>query len=195
MLEHHIRNSNSLFLVYAVDSRESFKALRQAYKGIEASSRVGEVEKKCNWVLANKADIPPEKWEVMKEEGETFAQSIGAEFLSVSAETADGLSDQDSFLMAVEILLHRLERTTHRDLQARGLNRRSPEMQERAAAEIRARQEANPGVFPICGWSATAKPPYLRRDNVQVEEEKPRRRGWVPWAKVLSKLSRFKGRK
>ena len=117
MWNQYLKTSDAFLLVYSVSSKESFKRLRSLYRVRFEESR--EAKPKPVWILANKSDLPKELWEVETQDGQDFASSIGAKFLSVSAMTGECLQRDDAVRIATELLLHRVEGRAEEDVENR----------------------------------------------------------------------------
>ena len=79
-----IRGAQGFILVYAVDSRESLDALAELHRRIKADKNNKEFPVV---VCGNKIDV--ENRVVSKEEGQAFADKIGAAYIEVSVLTGD----------------------------------------------------------------------------------------------------------
>lgn len=94
--EYVSQHAHAIILLYAVTSRQSFNQLQRFYKDHFQDSETGSLlANKPVWLMANKTDLPLKDWEVSTQQGEAFAKTIGARFLSVSARTKEGLEEED----------------------------------------------------------------------------------------------------
>ncbi len=89
-----IRESDGIALMYDVGSRASFEFMKVLYNLCYLENRQKAPDtypKKPCWILANKIDLDPSRWEVALPEGEEYSQSIGATFFPISCRTTEGL--------------------------------------------------------------------------------------------------------
>lgn len=77
----YMRQSDGFLILYAVDDRMSFEEAREYHERIVMTRGVNVRVVVCG----NKSDLPSEKHVITMEEGEAFAESIGAKFFETSA--------------------------------------------------------------------------------------------------------------
>jgi len=82
MVDEWIKAAEGFLLLFAINDKESFKALEDKYKRIEKNNK----EKAPIIVVGNKCDLE-DKREISKEQGMEFATKIGAKYYETSALT------------------------------------------------------------------------------------------------------------
>ena len=106
------KNADALFLLFAVDDRNSFTALQSFYENsILESQFASSIKDTPIWVMANKSDLPRKDWQVTPEEGAAFANRLHARarFANVSARTREGLDTDDIRGIVKRVILDRIE--------------------------------------------------------------------------------------
>ena len=110
MRESYMYDGESFVLVFAKNNRDSFESLIDF---AELISRVRDTDIKNVPVVVcgNKNDLPEEEIEVSDAEGESFAERLGAEYVSVSALTGNNIN------AIFENVVHRVEDVRARELE------------------------------------------------------------------------------
>ncbi|KAH7020286.1 P-loop containing nucleoside triphosphate hydrolase protein [Ilyonectria destructans] len=96
-----VQHGEAFLLVYDVTDRASFELLRTIHSGLFGPKE----EEKPVWVLATKTDQPQQNWAVSMQEGAEFSTTINAKFLTVSAQTGEGLGKDDAVELASEVII------------------------------------------------------------------------------------------
>ena len=84
----YYHGSQAIALVYDVTDRNSFDHLRKWISDVDRLAQKGV----CKLIIGNKVDLA-DKRAVSREEGQAFADSIGAPFLETSAKTAQNVQE------------------------------------------------------------------------------------------------------
>ena len=79
----YYRNSVGVMLMYDISNRRSFENLQEWL--LEAQENVIYPKATTFMVIGHKSDLPEERREVYKEEGEKFAQAYNMRFIETSA--------------------------------------------------------------------------------------------------------------
>eukprot|EP00732_Lithocolla_globosa_P002664 Lithocolla_globosa_v1_NODE_1829_length_2311_cov_5.136525.p2 type:complete len:194 gc:universal NODE_1829_length_2311_cov_5.136525:1685-2266(+) len=94
--DQHLRTGEGFLLVYAVNDEPSFAEVQELHAAVVM---VREDEKSAFVICANKCDLPKADHKVPEEEGQKFADKIGAKFLSTSA--LENINIEEAFHAAV----------------------------------------------------------------------------------------------
>ena len=101
------KGSECCFIVYDVTSAESFEALPKWHS--EFLKRINTEKRKFPFVvLGNKHDLK-EKRVISKEQGQRWANSVGAEFFETSAKDMTGV--EEAFMKAVNMVFNYSSKT------------------------------------------------------------------------------------
>ena len=84
MIDEWICNANGIILVFAINDKNSFEYLKNLVEQIKKNKMSGVPV----IIVGNKCDLQNER-EISKQEGEEFANSIGANYFESSALTDD----------------------------------------------------------------------------------------------------------
>ena len=85
-----IKNSDAVILVYAINDRNSFKALDLWLRKLNETS---DLTKKPIIIIGNKSDVEESKRQVTEAEGRLYAQSKGYHFYETSAKTGANVKE------------------------------------------------------------------------------------------------------
>lgn len=86
----YYRNANGAVLVYDITDASSFVRVQRWVK--ELRKMVGDRNKICLIIVGNKADLSRQR-AVDAEEAKSYANSVDAKFIEVSAKTGSGVED------------------------------------------------------------------------------------------------------
>ena len=87
-----IKNSDAVILVYAINDKNSFKALDLWLRKLNETS---DLTKKPIIIIGNKSDVEESQREVTTQEGQNYADSKGYHFYETSAKT--GVNVREAF--------------------------------------------------------------------------------------------------
>jgi len=93
MRDQYISSGDGFLLVYSVAARSTLQTVSLLYKRI---LRVRDVDHYPVVILGNKCDMPPERRELSKEDGEAVAREFNAGFFETSAK--DHINVEQSFV-------------------------------------------------------------------------------------------------
>ena len=85
-----IKNSDAVILVYAIDDKNTFKALDLWLRKLNETS---DLTKKPIIIIGNKSDVEESKRQVTEAEGRLYAQSKGYHFYETSAKTGANVKE------------------------------------------------------------------------------------------------------
>jgi GTPase SAR1 family protein len=113
MLDSWIGYAEGFLLIYAIDDKESFEAVKHKYDRVVKS----KIDKPSIILIGNKCDLV-DKRRVERSEGEEFAKSKGIRFMEVSA--LEKINVKEAFLaVASELLYKQLKINIHDDEKKR----------------------------------------------------------------------------
>jgi GTPase SAR1 family protein len=96
---------DACIFVYDVGNKASFEDVKSHH---EHHLPHPHLDKVLGFVIANKIDLNQDEWEVTKQEGETFCQSIGAIYIQMSAKTGEGGGTSVAKAITSRIILERI---------------------------------------------------------------------------------------
>ena len=85
-----IKNSDAVILVYAIDDKNTFKALDLWLRKLNETS---DLTKKPIIIIGNKSDVEESKRQVTEAEGRLYAESKGYHFYETSAKTGANVKE------------------------------------------------------------------------------------------------------
>ncbi|KAI1377095.1 P-loop containing nucleoside triphosphate hydrolase protein [Hypoxylon crocopeplum] len=143
---------NAYTFIYDVTSKKSFETLVEIIKdllNIESVSKDQQSKLPPIFVIANKIDLPESDWEVSMEEGQQFAERVGAfAFVPVSAKTGERCNKE----MMAELASYFLLRKAYAE------NERRRRMEEEAGEDLLAQWPApKPSRWPYWVVRTTKK--------------------------------------
>mmetsp|Transcript_7229 Transcript_7229/g.15436 ORF Transcript_7229/g.15436 Transcript_7229/m.15436 type:complete len:225 (-) Transcript_7229:211-885(-) len=108
----YYRDARGAILVYDITDMSSFLRMKSWAK--ELRKMVGDSSKICLFIVGNKSDLAKRQRAVRRELAIKYAESVGADFLEVSAKTGDcvddifvGLTKSESYFHCLyRVLLH-----------------------------------------------------------------------------------------
>ena len=119
-----MRHCEACIFVYDVGSKISFDAVKRHYgdylinRSLEQSHCALSCSPSCGprppyqgtiFVIANKIDLDKPQWEITREDGQEFCDSIGATFIQMSAKTGEGGGTSILKGIANRIILQRVQ--------------------------------------------------------------------------------------